>query len=271
MKKFLLSLLLVVPFSVNAMAVSETFDVGDSVIVALKEGDTEETGGRAFHVLKPSAAGEETVTLIFDGTADEKRSDGTPVSPTFYDEVTPGEHEPTTILEKATIYNSLIEGTKTWRVESRRLLTVEDLKELGIDKEIKSNYSWLAPIVLKSDLILPEDYNYWTQSATEDSTAESPKVYCVTATSDNSNGVYATLESKTIGEVSGNPKCAVRPVVVVKKEYILCNNSKPTTTTTKAPQVDTGVEDYYLPLGLVMGASILGYLILRKKNVFDRI
>ena len=72
MKKFLLGLLLVVPFSVNAMATSETFDVGNEVIVALKEGDTEQTGGRAFHVLKPSAAGEETVTLIFDGTADEK-------------------------------------------------------------------------------------------------------------------------------------------------------------------------------------------------------
>ncbi|MDO4375746.1 MAG: hypothetical protein Q4C33_01055 [bacterium] len=270
MKKFLLGLLLVVPFSVNAMAVSETFDVGNEVIVALKEGDTEQTGGRAFHVLKPSAAGEETVTLIFDGTADEKRSDGAPVSPTIYDEVTPGEHEPTTILEKAYIYNSLIEGTRTWRVESVRLLTVEDLKELGIDKQIGQNFSWLAPHI-SSPALLPEDYNYWTQSATEDSTTENPKVYCVTASTDTSSGIYATLEGKEIGGVSNNPKCAVRPVVVVKKEYILCNNSKPKPTTTKAPQVDTGVEDYYLPLGIVMGASVLGYLVLRKKDVFSKL
>lgn len=72
MKRFLLVLALAVPFGVNAMATSETFDIGDEVVVALKEGDTEQTGGRAFHVLKASAAGEETVTLIFDGTADEK-------------------------------------------------------------------------------------------------------------------------------------------------------------------------------------------------------
>ena len=79
------------------------------------------------------------------------------------------------------------------------------------------------------------------------------------------------LESKTIGDVSNNPKCAVRPVVVVKKEYILCNNSKPKTTTTKPENVETGVEDYYLPLGIVMGVSILGYLVLRKKNVFSKL
>src|SRR5574344_500348 len=115
MKKFLLVLALAVPFGVNAMATSETFDIGDEVVVALKEGDTEQTGGRAFHVLKASAAGEETVTLIFDGTADEPRSDGAPTSPVVYDEVMPGEHEPTTILETAYIYNSLMEGTKSWR------------------------------------------------------------------------------------------------------------------------------------------------------------
>lgn len=270
MKKFLLGFMLVVPFGVNAMATSETFDVGDQVVVALKDGDTIESGGRAFHVLKASAAGEETVTLIFDGTADEKRSDGAPTSPTVYDEVTPGETEPTTILEKAYIYNSLMEGTASWRVESKRLLTIEDLQALGIGKEIKSEYAWLAPVV-RSSVLKAEDYNYWTQSKTEDSTTENPKVYCVTATADRSNGVYATLEGLEIGDVTNNPKCAVRPVVVVKKEYILCNNSKPTTTTTKPENVDTGVNDYYLPLGIVMGVSILGYLVLRKKSVFNKL
>ena len=45
MKRFLLVLALSVPFGVNAMATSETFDIGDEVVVALKEGDTEQTGG----------------------------------------------------------------------------------------------------------------------------------------------------------------------------------------------------------------------------------
>ena len=270
MKRFLLVLALSVPFGVNAMATSETFDIGDEVVVALKDGDTEQTGGRAFHVLKASAAGEETVTLIFDGTADEPRSDGAPTSPVVYDEVYPGEHEPTTILEKAYIYNSLMEGTKSWRVESKRLLTTDDLKALGLDKTITKDYAWLVPVV-KSSVLQAEDSNYWTQSAADDSTTDSPKVYCVTASSDKSNGVYATLESKTIGDVNNNPKCAVRPVVVVKKEYILCNNSKPKTTATKPENVETGVEDYYLPLGIVMGVSILGYLVLRKKNVFSKL
>lgn len=269
MKKLILFLFIVLaPFSVNAMAVSETFDVGDSISVALTENDTEI--GKGFHVLRESKAGEETVTAIADGTVTDKRSDGLPVSPSIYDETMIGTHDATTVRENAYINNSLIEGTKSWRVVDRRLLTVEDLQALGIDKDIKKKYAWLSPLIL-SDALLPEDYNYWTQSAASDSTTDSPKVYCVTrnesATGSGEDVVYASLVSKSIGDPTNNPKCAVRPVIVVKKEYIICNNSK---TTTKKPEqnVDTGVEDYFLPLGLITLITACGYFVVHSKNLF---
>ena len=102
MKKLVLFLFIVLaPFSVNAMAVSETFDVGDSISVALTENDTEI--GKGFHVLKESKAGEETVTAIADGTVTDKRSDGLPVSPSIYDETMIGTHDATTVRENAYI------------------------------------------------------------------------------------------------------------------------------------------------------------------------
>ena len=50
------------------------------------------------------------------------------------------------------------------------------------------------------------------------------------------------------------------------------NNSNNTNTPNNNEESpNTGVEDYYLPLGIVMGVSILGYLVLRKKNVFSKL
>ena len=52
---------------------------------------------------------------------------------------------------------------------------------------------------------LPEDYNYWTQSAASDSTTDSPKVYCVTrnesATGSGDDVVYASSISRFRTEV----------------------------------------------------------------------
>lgn len=276
MKKFILLLTaIVMPLGVHAMAVSETFDVGDSVSVALYDGyETENKNGIGFHVLKASDSGERTVTLIYDGVIGG--------SATVYDEAIPAStgveaHDVTTVLEKSvagTKLNQYVnkEGAK-WNVESASLLSLSDIATLGISRnaagvyEIPAKYSFLAPI--KATGLPKEMYNYWT--SIEDTTATSTSVLAVIYNEDRTtdDGVWATLESQDITSITNNAKFAIRPVVVIDKEYILCNNTKTPPTTPDSPK--TGVIDYILPLSAVVILAGAASLIMKKKSLFKEI
>ena len=270
MKKVILLLAaLAMPLSVSALATSETFNVGDSVSVALYEGyEKDYKNGVGFHVLKESKAGEDTVTLIFDGSIEG--------SMTVYDEASPDDnHGASTVLEEAVIgqkLQSLInkEGKK-WRIEDKAsLLSAADLAYLGINKnaqnqyEIPAKYSFLAPI--KGTGMPKELYNYWTSIV--DGSATSTSMYMVEYNDERTtdDGVWATLVSKDITSITDNVKGGIRPVVVIKKEYILCNNSKP-----PVKPVDTGVSDYILPLAAVLLIAGSAVVYTKKKNVFNQI
>lgn len=261
-KYFILLLVVLLPLSVNAMAYSETFDVGDSVTVGLKS-DEDNTG---FHVLKESQAGETTVTLIYDGVIEG--------SATVYDETNPDEnHDASVLLDESIVGQKLInlinaDGAK-WRVETARLLNESDLNNLGITKddnglyEINKKYSFLAAIKING--LEPEMYNYWTSIV--DESASSAAVYCVTdnASRSSDNEALSTLVSMDITSVTNNSKCAIRPVVVIDKAYILCNNTK-----TPTP-VDTGVADYIIPLSFVLIAAVSAVVATKKKSAFQKI
>ncbi len=229
MKKLILLLIAVIlPIGVHALAVSETFDVGDSVSVALYDGyETENPNGIGFHVLKSSAAGEATVTLIYDGVVGG--------SATVYDQANPDDnHDATAVLEQSVVgtkLNQIInkEGAK-WNIESASLLSASDVTYLGLSKnaagifEIPAKYSFLAPI--KATGVPASMYNYWTQIP--DASASNTSVFAViyNEARTDANGVWATLESQDITGITNNVEFGIRPVVVIKKEYIICNNSK---------------------------------------------
>lgn len=269
MKKIILLLTaLVMPLSVHALATSETFNVGDSVSVALYEGyESEAANGIGFHVLKESKAGEDTVTLIYDGAIKD--------SMTIYDEAIPDEnHFASTVLEESVIGQKLQqlinqEG-KRWRIEDQAsLLSAADLLSLGITKnanneyEIPAKYSFLAPD--KGDGIPKELYNYWT--SIPDGSASTTSVYMVEYNEERTtdDDIWAKIVSKDISSITDNVKGGIRPVVVVKKEYILCNNSKPTEA------VDTGLTDYILPLAAVLVIAGSAIVYTKKKNAFNQI
>lgn len=267
MKKICLLLIcfLVLPIAVHAVAYSETFEVGDSVYV-----DLYGTGEKvAFHVLKYSGPGEEKVRLLFDGSFN---NGGVP-----FDEPK-DDHEATTELERAYVYNRMGEyvSEHDWHFDSIGLLTEEDLTNLGIKSpyQITNSNKWLAPTKVDVEGILPEDYNYWTQIKASDTS-----VYCMTFNEEwtNENDIYSTLVAKAVENDVNNPKCAIRPVIVVDKSIILCNNNpKPTTTTTtkekttpkKSP--DTGVTDYILPLTLVLLFAGSAFIVANKKSAFKK-
>ena len=269
MKKFILLVIsLVLPIGVHAMAVSETFDVGDSVSVALYDGyEKDAKNGIGFHVLKESKEGERTVTLIYDGVLEG--------SSTVYDEARPDDNHPaSTVLEESVagqLLNQLInkEGSK-WNIESASFLNLNDIMTLGLTKnslgiyEVPAKYSFVAPI--KAPGVPAEMYNYWTSIA--DGSATNTSVYCVTynenRTSDD--GIWATLESKDITSITNNSKCGIRPVVVVDKEIILCNNSK---VPPKSP--DTGITDYIIPLAFALVVTLGAVKVINKKNLFNEI
>ncbi len=261
MKKLFLLLIVLLPLSVNAMAYSETFRVGDSVTVGLKS-DDDNVG---FHVLKESASGETYVTLIYDGVIEG--------SPSVYDESNPDEnYEATYILDNSIVGKKLQEvinkdGAK-WRVESARLLNENDLSNLNIRKndagiyEISEKYSFLAPV--KDSNVTSEMYNYWTSIRNTNSATTA--MYCVTYNDNRTEdtGVWATLESKDITSITNNSTCAIRPVVVIDKAYILCNNTVP-------ENVKTGVKDYIIPLSALLITASALIVISKKKTVFKEI
>ena len=287
MKKFILLLtIMILPLGVNAMNVSDSFDVGDSVSVNLYDGyQNEDPNGIGFHVLRASAAGEQNVLLIYDGLIDG--------SPDYYDQTIPGsngvdEHTATVVLEEAhigTVINKVVNkaGAK-WNIVggSASLLQKSDLEYLGIQQnagvyEIPAKYEFLAPRILNG--VEVDTSNYWTsiQGDTEST------VYYVKYNSNRTSleDAWATLEPVDLSSViTGGEKHGIRPVVFVDKEYILCNNTKnPTTSTTPALSTNptepvspkTGVEDYILPLGIVALVASAIAVYTKKKNVFNQI
>jgi hypothetical protein len=232
------------------------------VSVALKS-DDDKVG---FHVLKESKSGETTVTLIYDGVLDG--------SGTVYDETRPDDnHDATSVLEQSVVgqalYNVVYAEDAKWRVENVSLLSSDDLTNLGITKnsngvyEITEKYSFLAPIKVAG--LSSEMYNYWTQI--QDTSAATTSMYCVTYNEDRteSTGVWGTLTSNDITSITNNSKCAIRPVVVIDKAYILCNNTK------TPPNVETGISNYIIPLAGVLLITCGAIVLTKKKTVFKKI
>ncbi len=270
MKKIFMIILsiLFIPFGVKAMATSENFYVGNRVSVDITKSGVSPENGTSFYVLKDSGPDDPNVTLIFDGIL---------VGNTIYDMPVPADnHDAQIVFDKSMAYQTLTNelASRKWSTVVSGILTIEDLTRLGITKnsagiyEIPEKYSFLAPNKLGD---LPADtINYWT-SVTEGTDS----VYCVTSASENTNGVVANLDLKNIDVVTDGPKCGIRPVVVVEKEYILCNYSvTPTTTetpTTPKENVKTGVEDYLLPLVSIILIAGITIGVTKKKEVFQDI
>lgn len=245
------------PFCVNAMAYSETFAIGDEIVVNLTDANEVAT----FNVIKESLAGEEMVTAIFSGVP-------IPGSPTVFDE-TFEDHEATSNIDNALIRTLLEPGSITWTHPTLiRLLTLTDLDNMGINKnatgiyEINGSHKFLAPIKTWP-VSNPDGYNYWTQSA--DTSATNTSVYCVTYNeSRGDSDIYATLVSRDITSTTNNSECAIRPVIMIDKQYIECNNTQQATP-------KTGILEYFVPMfsAILLAAGAL--LVLKRKNIFKQI
>lgn len=248
---------MLIPISVNAMEYSDTFAIGDEIVVNI----TASNESAVFNVIKESIAGEELVTAIFSGVP-------IPGSPSIYDE--PYEdHEATSDIDNAYINTILTAGTTSWTNPTIiRLLTLADLDNMGITKnplgtyEIKESHKFLAPIKTWA-VSNPDGYNYWTKSA--DTSAENTSVFCVKYNEERGEGdVYASLESLDITSNTNNHECAIRPVIVIDKSYIDCNNSQPTTP-------KTGMTEYVLPLMALVTLAGGALLLIKRKDIFKQI
>ncbi|MDD2409464.1 MAG: hypothetical protein PHD03_01940 [Bacilli bacterium] len=272
MKKcfILVTTLLFIPISVNAAEYTDTFKIGDRLEVFIVNDQVK----KEFHVIRPSATGEQYVWMMLNGNVenyDDYRN-----SITVYDQTLPGEHEATTVLEDALpVYNVLINGTTGWRIEGTpRLLNAEDLTVLGINistsgkYEIMGDRNFIAPT--KTDAFPdPSGYNYWTQIA--DSSATNASVFAVTY-NESYNGdsltPVATLESYNITSVTENPEFIVRPVVKVDKKYIDCIISD---STTPVGNVKTSEVKMPIEAIAIIGVATLAYILIRKKDIFNKI
>lgn len=276
MKKVILLLigLMSIPFSVDAMAVSESFDLRDSVSINLygKE-DTTDLKGIGGHVIAESKAGETTVKILLDAT----------IGQDVFDSEEEEGHTLTNVFEEAYIktFINKYAQEKGWVdiAESRRLLSIDDLTTLGINKnsnniyEILGKNSFAAPIPSTAEQ--PFMYNYWTMITANEDEVYVAK-YTENRTGDGDNDVWATIEPVDISaftEAAGGSKYAVRPVIEIDKKWILCNNSKtPETPEPGKPESPaTGVEDIILPLtGILLGFGAIA-LVTSKKNLFKQI
>lgn len=256
------------PLSANAMEYTDVFKIGDRVEVNIINDEEK----KEFVVVRPSASGEQYVWMILNGNIQDANDKA---SITVYDETRPGDHEATTILEDALpIYTILINGTEGWRIaEPPRLFDASDIAALGINKgtsgkyEIMGDRKFIAPIRLSlaND---PSEYNYWTQIA--DTTKTNASVYAVTY-NESYNGDtlthLATLESYDISSITDNYEFVVRPIVRVDKQYIDCLVGQ------TPPVKDVPTSEVTMPFEAiaVVVISILAYILIRKKDVFDRI
>ena len=82
---------------------------------------------------------------------------------------------------------------------------------------------------------------------------------------DKTNNISAKIVTKSVDPVTSSNNYSVKPVVVVNKQYIVCNNSK------KSENVQTGIEDYFLLFGGIIALSTIGYVASKKKNAFQNI
>lgn len=254
MKKILLLITLLLPLGVKAMDYSEKFHVGDSVNVALYSIDEVASSDNSFHVLRESASGDQTVTLIYDGVLE--------ASPSIYD-------NSSYVLGSSMVYqnmqNAIMKNGQKWNSIQESLLNEEDLTSLGITRnsygvyEIPAKYSFLAPI--KKDGLTSNMYNYWT-SIPENTTDGQMTVYCVTnneyRTSDSE--VYATLEARNI-----TSECGIRPVIIIDKQYVISNNTR------KSKNPSTGITEYIVPLAGIIFVAGVAVVLTKKKNVFKEI
>ncbi len=271
MKRTLIFLLMILlfPVSARAMAVSETFNVGDRVEVFIENDEVR----REFFVIKPSASGDPYVWMIYNGNVADANNQNTM---TVYDQTIPEEQEATNILEDADINDVLKEGTKNWRAEVKRLLTIDDIKELGVTVgnsgkyEIMGDRFYIAPIVTTTAKLFTgaSGYNFWTMSP--DSSATTTSVYAVIY-NENYNGDTLTpvayVESVDISKHTVGSKYLVRPVVKVDKQYIDCIvGEKVTVSSPPTSEVKLPVE----AIGIVV-VAVIAYIIIRKKEVFTKI
>ena len=273
MKKIfiLVATLLFIPVSVSAAEYSDTFKIGDRLEVFIAN-DQEK---KEFHVMRPSAAGEQYVWMMLNGNVENFEDYRNSI--TVYDQIRPGEHdEVTTVLEDALpIYNVLINGTQGWRIiGTPRLLNAEDLTALGLTTgtsgkyEIMGDRDFIAPT--KTDAFTdPSGYNYWTQIA--DTSATNASVFAVTF-NESYNGdsltPVATLESYDITSVTESPQFIVRPIVKVDKQYIDCIISD---STTPVGNVKTSEVKMPIEAVAIIGIATLAYILIRKKDIFNKI
>ena len=255
MKKVLLIMLsILLPLSVSAMDYSSEFDIGDSVSVSFN-GKTDSKNLIGFHVLNGSSSGETTVTLVYDGVLATHDASGN------IKEAQIAFQTPDT---SATTNASQFAGSN-----AKRFLD-EAVKEQGWILAITKDADGTFTIPTKYDFLRPVDFDsainssttdYWTQIADG-----ANNVYVVTKEgTDKANNISAKIVSKIADPVSGSSTYSIKPVIVVDKQYIACNN-------TKTPNnVPTGVEDYYYILGGTLLLASIGYVVSKKKNAFQNI
>lgn len=261
MKKVIsiLLILVMVPCMVSAMSVEEEFNVGDSVSVSFN-GKTDSANLIGFHVLSESKAGESNVTLIYDGIVSEHDSEGNVINAQVNYQLV-GTTENSSLFQGSnvqTILNRIIASEGWILASSARLLEREDLSSLGLDVSatlIPKKYDFLRPVSIES-APSTSTTDYWTQIA-----SGSNNVYVVSKS--NQSDVAAELVLKNVDDI--NSVASIKPVVVVNKEYIHCNNSKTT------PSVDTGFEDYFLIFGALVALATIGYVGFKKKDAFQNI
>jgi hypothetical protein len=259
---------------VNAADYTYDFETGEKVTVNL--GTDKGNDNPAFYVLAPSTSGQTYVTLIYDGIM---ASD----TMTFDDVATDGSHDTlTSDFEKASIRSKLSTETTAWTTPNLvRLLKIEDLTNIGITAnssgiyEITAAYSWLSAVKLNVDgvTITPDMYNYWTMSPDTSDTTKTA-VYCVTynETRETADGIWSTLVSKDLGDgITNSPKCALRPVIVIDKQYVTPCNPKIQTTTVTATSPNTGENSYLVPLGIMLTITIISIIVLRRKVIFKKL
>ena len=273
MKKivYLFILSLIIPFTVSAMDNSSIFDIGDNVTVSF-DGGTTKIG---FYVIKNSSADETSVTLFYDGIIATHDSNGNiKEGQVVYQlpdrsSTNPSQFEGSYVQK---VLNEAVAEAK-WIINgSPRLLEENDLVNLGITRDndrtytILKKYDFLKPLNFESAPSITTT-DYWTQIS--DGT---DKVYAVTKDGADSNaGISAKIKSYSVDPVTTTANYSIRPVVVVNKEYILCNNTKGNTPSDKVDNVDTGVEDYVLLLVGVGSIATILYVNVKKKNKFQEI
>lgn len=257
---------LLLPITVLALGNDSVFDIGDSVSVSFN-GNTDSANLIGFHVLKGSKSGESTVTLIYDGVMSTHDADGTMHAQVPFQSANTTSNNYSqfagsyvkTFLEQSVKENNWILAS------SARLLEESDLMFLGIEKEsdgtftIPTKYDFLRPVEFETT-ISASTTDYWTQIVSGDD-----GVYVVTKEGkDTANNISAKIVSKSVAPTADNAY-SVKPVVVVDKQYIVCNNSKQT------ENVKTGIEDYFILFGGIILLATIGYVVSKKKDAFQNI